>query len=79
MKDETHADDSAYRAAVLTGRAQALTETLQMVKRLRTGIDINAPTDVVLAQLVEGTMDLVKWLSQAVEEAKDEAEMTLPR
>lgn len=79
MEDQAAIDDSAYRAAVLTGRAQALTETLQMVKRLRTGIDINGPTDIMLAQLVEGTMDLVKWLSQAVEEAKDEAEMTLPR
>lgn len=68
-------DDPAARALILTGRAEALTEVLSMIRRLRIGLDAEASRSVLLEQLVAGYGELSLWLLQAVEEATVEARL----
>ncbi len=68
----TELDDAVYRAAVLTGRSQALTEMMNLVNRLARTVEPEHGADVTLGTLVSNWLEVVNWLTQAEAEAVDE-------
>lgn len=65
-------DDLNYRAAVLTGRTQALAEVTDLVNRLSVYVEPEHGPEVTLGTLVSNWLEVVAWLTQAESEAVDE-------
>ena len=65
-------DDPDYRAAVLTGRTQALAEVTDLVTRLSVNVEPEHGAEVTLGTLVSNWLEVVAWLAQAESEAVDE-------
>lgn len=68
----TQLDDPVYRAAILTGRSQALTEMSGLINRLARNVEPERGPSVTFGTLVSNWLELVSWLSQAQAEAADE-------
>lgn len=65
-------DEPTYRAAVLTGRSQAITEMTDLVNRLARKVEPEHGPEVTLGTLVSNWLEVVNWLTQAEAEAVDE-------
>lgn len=64
-----------YRAGVLTGRSQVITELTALVNQLATRVDPEAGPEAALGTLVQNWLDVVGWLDQAGQEAEDELKL----
>lgn len=68
----TELDEPTYRAAVLSGRSQALSEITDLVNRLARNVEPEHGPEVTLGTLVSNWLEVVNWLTQAEAEAVDE-------
>lgn len=65
-------DELLYRAAVLTGRSQALSEVTDLINRLAGKVEPEHGPEVTLGTLVSNWLEVVAWLNQAEAECVDE-------
>ncbi|QYF87028.1 hypothetical protein [Brevundimonas sp. PAMC22021] len=65
-------DSTAYRAAVLAGRAQALKELSAEMERLVVRANVDATYVEAAHSLVQRWSDLASWLAAATLEIRDE-------
>ncbi len=65
-------EDATYRAAVLTGRSQVLTEITDLINDLSKRVEPEHGPETTLGTLVSNWLDVVAWLGQAEQEAVDE-------
>ena len=70
--EDTSMDELLYRAAILTGRSQTLTEVTDLVNRLARKVEPEHGPEVTLGTLVSNWLEVVAWLNQAEAEAVDE-------
>lgn len=66
------ADSLVYRGLVMTGRSYALADAFSMVRRLSERIETDGTDDQTLQTLVLNWSELLTWLEQAGDEARDE-------
>ena len=69
LEDDDHID---YRAAVLTGRSQVLTEITDLINALSKRVEPEHGPETTLGTLVSNWLDVVAWLGQAEQETVDE-------
>lgn len=65
-------DDDKRREAVLTGRAQALKEIMDLANRLSVKVDPLGSGEAALHALLSNWMEMMAFLDQAAHEAEDE-------
>lgn len=63
------------REGILTGRAQAIKEVIDMANRLGGAVDPGAARGEALATLLSNWMELIHFLDQAAIEAEDEMKL----
>lgn len=69
---DVYQDDPEYRAAVLTGRARALSEMAVFMRRLAPTAPKTADAEARLQACMSNWLELVSWLNQAALEAEQE-------